>query len=266
MRRPRSAAGRRVLSAGQVAALGGWTAAWISWALMVTAVADDAAASLAMARRFWAPGALAILGARLGVAGVERISAIEPAVFVANHRSNLDVPALFAALPRNVRFVVKAEIAKVPWLGWYVKKMGMVLVDRRERMSARRCPERVAQLLRAGHSIVAFPEGSRSADPIVRPFRAGVFAAAIQTGTPVVPVAIRGTGDVWPAHALAIRPGRVAVSFGEPLPTVGLHRSDLRRLSEAARRKTQELLDRLSDVSFALEHTAMHRPPSAHRR
>jgi 1-acyl-sn-glycerol-3-phosphate acyltransferase len=210
---------------------------------MVTAVAGDASASLAMARRFWAPGALAILGARLRVAGVERISAVEPALFVANHRSNLDVPALFAALPRNLRFVVKAEIAKVPWLGWYVKKMGMVLVDRRERMSARRCPERVAQLLRARQSVVAFPEGSRSADPIVRPFRPGVFAAAIQTGTPVVPVAIRGSAAVWPARGQAIRPGGVLISFGEPLPTVGLQRGDLRRLSEAARRSTQELLD-----------------------
>lgn len=97
------------------------------------------------------------------VAGVERIAAVEPAVFVANHRSNLDVPAL--------------------------------------------------------------------------------FAAAIQTGTPVVPVAIRGTGDVWPARGLAIRPGRTVVSFGEPLPTVGLQRGDLRNLSAAARRSTQELLD-----------------------
>jgi 1-acyl-sn-glycerol-3-phosphate acyltransferase len=232
----------RVLNATQLLVLGGWTVCWISLALLVTAARGDAATSLAMARRLWAPGVLAGLGIRLRVSGTGRLEPHRRAVFVANHRSNLDVPALFAALPWNLRFLVKAELARVPFLGWYVRGMGMVLTDRGQATSARRCLASVTQLLSAGHSLVAFPEGSRSTARGVRPFKAGVFAAAIATGTPIVPVAIHGSGEAWPPHTFVARPGTVLVEIGEPLETAGLRRRDNRQLAATARQRIRDLL------------------------
>lgn len=233
-----------VASAPQVVVLGAWTALWISLALLVAALRGDAATSLAMARRVWAPGVLAGMGIRLRVVGRQRIESLTTAVFVANHRSNLDIPVLFAALPLNLRFVLKAELAKMPFLGWYVKRMGMVLIDRDRPASARQCLAGVARLLRAGQSLVAFPEGSRRPAGDVRPFKAGVFAAAIETASPIVPVAIHGTGEAWPPGAAVGRPGSVRVEIGDPVATAGLGRGDQRELAEAVRARIRELLDR----------------------
>src|SRR5262245_9977553 len=113
-----------------------WSAGCISLALLTHAVTRRRRLPLAMARRLWAPGLLRGAGAGLVVEGGERATPGAAQFFVANHQSMIDVPALFAALPVELHFIVKKELRQIPFLGWYVAAMGMIFVDRRARIDA----------------------------------------------------------------------------------------------------------------------------------
>ena len=194
-----------------------------------------------MARTIWAPGILAISVAPVEVLGRERVDFSRPHILVANHRSQLDICALFVAAPVPLHFIVKEELRKVPFLGWYIAAMGMIFVDRMARGRAYESVRRAADLIREGRSVVSFPEGTRSRDDSVKPFKPGVFVAAIEAGVPVVPVAILGTGAVLPPGGFRGRRGRIQVIFGDPVPTQGLTQEDRGRLAKELRTRVIEL-------------------------
>lgn len=214
-----------------------WTAFWITVALLATLLTGSRRASLWLARRVWARGLLAAGGARLGVTGLEHLTGLSGALLVANHRSHLDIAALFAAVPGPLGFVAKRELAAVPLLGWYIRAMGMVFVDRADRRSAAASVGAAGELIARGRVLVTFPEGTRSRDGRLGPFKRGGFVAALAAGVPVVPVAIAGTEVVMPPGRLRSRPGPVRVVFGAPIPTAGRGpeaRVELARESEVA--------------------------------
>ncbi|MEO8505387.1 MAG: lysophospholipid acyltransferase family protein [Acidobacteriota bacterium] len=218
-----------------------FSAACISLALLVRVLTRSSKASLAMARGLWAPGLLALAGAPLRVEGLERLSSESTYLFVANHGSIMDVPALFRALPRNLHFVVKRELGRMPFLGWYVSAMGMVFVDRGARNEALASVGEAATLLMAGQNVMSFPEGTRSRDGRVGSFKSGVFIAAIESGASIVPVAITGAGSVIPPGGFRVRPGTIRVAVGTPIATVGLTKKDRGRLAHDARAAVIEL-------------------------
>ncbi len=218
-----------------------WSAASISVALVVFALTRRQGAPLAMARRLWAPGLLRGAGARVEVEGADELDAASAYLFAANHQSIIDVPALFVALPPPLRFVVKRELRAVPFLGWYIAAMGMVFVDRAGRRDAVKSMRRVPQILRAGQSIACFPEGTRSRDGAIRPFKGGSFAMAIEAGVPVVPVALIGTGGVLPPHGFHVRPGVIRVRVGRPIPTAELALSQRGELARRVRDEVERL-------------------------
>lgn len=196
-----------------------WTALWISVALAVAALARRPAPALWLARWVWAPGLLAGAGARLRVTGGEQLDPARPALVVANHQSWIDIPALFRALPVPLRYLAKRELGAVPFLGAYIRAMGMVFVDR-------------------GAHVVSFPEGTRSADGRPGHFKSGGFGAALEAGADVLPVAIVGAGRVLTREGLfRVRPGVIEVRIGRPIPTTGLPpgaRAALARRAESA--------------------------------
>jgi 1-acyl-sn-glycerol-3-phosphate acyltransferase len=219
-----------------------WTAGWICLALLVRLASGGCRWPLRMASRCWAPGLLRGAGVRLQVEGLERIDWSRPHVFVANHQSQIDICALFRALPVPLRFVLKQELAGVPFVGAYARAMGMVFI---ERASARRSARRLhaaAGIVRRGASLCAFPEGTRSRDGRVGPFKGGSFQLAIGAGVPVVPVAIQGSGTVLPAAGFHVRPGAIVVRIGAPLPTQGLALHDRNALARQARAAVVALL------------------------
>ncbi len=215
-----------------------WSALWITAALCAAAVAGPPPA-LALARRVWAPGLLVGAGAHLVVRGHERIDWSRPYLVVANHQSWIDIPALFRALPVPLHFLAKRELAAVPFLGWYIASMGMVFVDRQDPRHGRATVSRAAALLAAGRSVVSFPEGTRSRDGSLRPFKSGGFGAALEAGVDVLPVALLGTGAVLPAGGFRVRPGRIEVRIGEPIRLAG---SSWRR-AEVARRAERAIAE-----------------------
>ncbi len=214
-----------------------WMATWITVALAATALSRSTRAALWLARWVWAPGQVATAIARVVVSGRERFDWSRPCLLVANHQSWVDIPALFVAVPGPLHFVAKQELARVPFLGAYIRAMGMVFVDRRDLRRAKASVDRVAATLAAGAQVVSFPEGTRSGDGSVGRFKSGAFDAVLATGADVVPVGIVGAGRVLPRGGFRVRPGRIEVRFGAPISTAGLPRGDrveLARLAEAA--------------------------------
>lgn len=216
-----------------------FSAVGISIALVLTFLTRRRDVAVFMARRIWAPGLLWGARGRLAVEGTERLAPDAAYLFVANHQSFIDIPVLFMALARPLHFVAKRELARVPFLGWYIRAMGMVFLDRRARRAARASVEEAAVLLRSGRSVVTFPEGARSPDGRVRPFKSGAFAAALEAGVAVVPVAIHGAGAVMASRGWRIRPGTIRVRIGEPIPPAGpeAERGALARKAEADLRR-----------------------------
>jgi 1-acyl-sn-glycerol-3-phosphate acyltransferase len=211
-----------------------WTGLCVTAALVVMVLTLDRSIPLAMARRIWAPGLLFFAGAKLEVRGLENVDFSRPHVFVTNHVSTIDIPVVFAAIPVNLRFVIKKELKYAPFVGLYAWAMGMIFVDRREFRAARTRLSRVSRLIAAGESVIAFPEGTRNRGSTLLPFKKGVFLAAYDAGAPIVPVTIAGSLSVMPPSSWAVRPGTITVVLGSPIRTVGLSGPEINALPKAA--------------------------------
>ena len=234
--------GWRAFNAAQLVFTLAWTAGGICVALLVRLVTGGQHWPLRMAARIWAPGLMAGAGARLQVEGAEGIDWSRPHVLVANHQSVIDACALFRATPVPLRFVLKQEMTRMPFVGWYARQMGMLFI---ERGNARSSPQRLhdaAALVQRGACLCAFPEGTRSRDGSVGPFKGGLFQVAIEAGVAVVPVAIEGSGAVLPSAGFKVRPGTIRVRFGEPIATTGLQAADRNALARRARDAVVDLL------------------------
>lgn len=191
--------------------------------------------------RLWGRMILWECGARLRVEGANRIPADLPVVFVANHESWLDIPALLAAIPVQVRFLAKQSLFAVPFLGWAMWAMGFIPVDRRNRRQAVRSFEAAAARIRSGHSVLIFPEESRSPDGTLQAFQRGGFLIAMKAGVPLVPVGLDGPRRRLAKHCYLLDPGGITVRFGEPLPTAGVALADRELLAEQARERVDAL-------------------------
>lgn len=217
-----------------------WTAGWITAALVVRAVTRDVRVPLAMARRCWAPGMLRVGGIRVEIEGVESVDFSRPHFFAANHQSLVDALVLFYAVPVPLIFILKEELRRVPFLGAYAEAMGMVFIRRGERRRSLENLELCRRRLDGGVSIAMFPEGTRSRDGRVAPFKTATFLPPIDTGVPIVPVALEGPGRLLPPGTFKVRPGTIRVSFGRPVATAGLDRKDRRRLAGEVRQRIVE--------------------------
>ena len=145
-----------------------------------------------------------------------------PAVFVSNHVSNIEPAALFMVLPR-IAIVLKQELGRIPLLGYVMKLGGFIYVDRKDRNSRRQALEASVAALKGGdRSLLVFPEGTRSPDGELLPFRPGPFTIAIEARAPIVPITVHGARELMPKGLAHMKPGEVVLVFHEPIPTEGL--------------------------------------------
>jgi len=187
--------------------------------------------------------ALSLCGIRYRVAGRENIPSGTAVVFCSNHESNVDPPVLFLALHPQLHILYKAELRNVPLMRTVLDVGGFVAVDRGDRDQAMRSLEQGAQSLRAGNSFLIFPEGTRSRTGSLLPFKKGGFIMAIKAQVPVVPVAIVGGRDAMRKGSAFVRPVKVSVRIGRPVPTAGLTVDQRDRVVAAVRAEVQTLLD-----------------------
>ena len=179
-----------------------------------------------------------LAGVRLEPCGYDPFTAPRPSVFVANHVSNLDPPIAYTVLPR-VAIMGKASVFRWPLFGHALKIAEFIPVDRGRTESRKHALQAGMDRLRRGISLLIFPEGTRSRDGALLPFRPGPFTMAIDAQAPIVPFTIRGTRHVMPKGQLAILPGRVTLEFYPPIPTAGLTQKDREELM----RRTREAIE-----------------------
>ena len=186
-------------------------------------------------------------GVRLRVRGRERLTSTPATVFVSNHASLLDPPALILTVPVDFRFIAKRSLFLVPVFGQAMWAAGIIPIDRGDRNKAIRSMNRAAERIRDGRSVLVFAEGTRSSDGRLQRLKKGAFILAIEAGVPVQPVVVRGSREVLPKGAWLVRPGTVTVEFLEPVPTDGLTFADRDTLRERVGASLRAALDASGD-------------------
>jgi len=179
----------------------------------------------------------AVLGLRVQAEGMERVKRGEPYIFMANHASFLDGPLLFLLIPQPVRVIMKKEAFRIPLVGLGMRQVGFVPVDRKGIRGGKKSIDRAARLMREkGYSFLIFPEGTRSLDGRLQPFRRGGFFLALESGVPVFPISIQGTFQAMPKGRFFVKKGTIRVVFHSPLPVRGYTRESLPELMEEVRK------------------------------
>ena len=181
-------------------------------------------------------------GVRVQAEGLEKLKSGQGYIFIANHRSFIDILALFKILPGDFRFLGKKEVFKIPAVGFALRTMGMIEVDRSDHEAATRSIERAAGELSAGRSITLFPEGTRSRMKTMLPFKKGAFVLAIQAQVPIVPITILGADYTLQPDTMQLLPGTVRIIIHDPIETKGLTLDDRGDLLERARKVIEEPL------------------------
>lgn len=172
-------------------------------------------------RYFWSPLCLFILAIRYRLVKKSDYNKYDTCIFYADHTSWIDIALVNRVIPRNLHFIAKEELKKKPFVGGAISGMNMVFIDRTNRSKAVKSIDEAAVKVKEGRNIIAFPEGTRSRDGKLKPFKKGLFHLAIKSGVPLVPIAISGAYELVPT-GFKMRPGRVDISIGEVIPTEGL--------------------------------------------
>lgn len=180
--------------------------------------------------RIWSWLILATTNVDVTVSGIERLRRDVTYVFVSNHQSIYDIPIVFASIPHQLRIIAKESLGRFPILGWHLRWTGHLLVNRARPSS--KIGKRISKLLRDGFSLIVFPEGTRSRDGNVAPFKRGVFLLSVEASLPIVPVAVVGSRHVMRKGRLMTCPGEVQLVIHEPILTASLTAADVRNLSD----------------------------------
>jgi len=194
-------------------------------------------------------------GVRIDAQGRDKIPAGRAVVFMPNHQSNIDPPAVVVLLP-PVLVLGKEEFFRVPVLGRAMRLRGFVPIDRKNRERAIEAVEQAIRSLQAGRSFLVFPEGTRSPDGRLQPFKKGAFMMALKAGAPIVPISISGASLVMRKGEFAIHPGRVRITFHDAVPTAGCSVDDRERIMESVR---QAIISGLTAEERPLEEVAGQR-------
>ena len=182
--------------------------------------------------RLWAKSILKVSGVSVVIKGGESLLHDHSYIFAGNHQSQFDIFALQGCLGYDFRWLAKKELFDVPVFGSAMRQAGHIPVDRSHSRAAVRSLDEAAQRIAAGTSVIIFPEGTRSEDGNLLPFKSGAMVLAIKAGVPVVPMAIVGTHDVMPKGKLLVKSGRVIIRLGEPIETAGLKVKQKHELAE----------------------------------
>ena len=195
---------------------------------LVSGLIDHSGRAAHGCARLWSRWLLWTAGVRVERRG-ELPADLGSAIFVANHSSHYDTPIMFMSMPAQLRIIAKANLGKIPFVGWHLARAGHLLVDRSNPGPV--VLRKMRRLMDRGASLIVYPEGQRTLDGCVQPFKGGAFLLAIDSGLPLVPVSIAGSRAVMPRDRLMVCPGHVRVTVHPPIATKGLTRADARALA-----------------------------------
>jgi 1-acyl-sn-glycerol-3-phosphate acyltransferase len=186
--------------------------------------------------RAWGRSLLAVSGVRVIVEGLENIDSAGSYVFVSNHLSYMDTPVVLSNIPVRFRFLAKRGLFKIPFLGTHLGQAGHIPVAREDPRASVKTMQLAAEVIRSRRtSMLIFPEGGRSRDGALRPFKEGAAYIAIRAGVPIVPVALIGTEKILPFGSGTPLRGTARVRIFPPLATDGLTLKDRHQLTDRTR-------------------------------
>jgi 1-acyl-sn-glycerol-3-phosphate acyltransferase len=190
---------------------------------------------------FWAFLHLKMCGIKVLSKGTENLSK-PPYIIMCNHQSALDIFVLYIALPFLFKWVAKRQLFSIPFVGWIMKRAGYVSLDRENAREGLKAINDAAQKIREGMNIIIFPEGTRSKDGKLLPFKKGVFSLALRSGVPVIPVGIIGTSRLQPKGSLMPQEkGVIYVNIGKPILIIGDKTSEKARIMDEVRVSIEKL-------------------------
>lgn len=167
--------------------------------------------------RLWSRGLLLFSGVRLDVDYAVPLSPKQCFIYMANHQSVHDIPAMIVSLPGQTSLLAKESLFRIPIFGWAMKAGGFISIDRKNRSKAQESFNSAVIRLQEGSSTMIYPEGTRSRDGRLQPFERGGFLLALKSGLPIVPVGLIGSMEVRRRGSYVVRPGRITVRYGRPV-------------------------------------------------
>ena len=192
--------------------------------------------------RTWARMLCRIAGVRLRIRGIEAVDLKRNYILCVNHLSYMDTPVVLGHLPFNFRFMAKKGLFDIPFMGWHLRHAGHLPVALDNPREGIRTLNEAARLIQErGTSVLIFPEGGRSPNGELQPFRDGAFYLAIKSGVPILPVALVGTYEMLPMGSGVIRPGVVEMRIAPPIVTAGCDLKQRAALSEEVRAQITRL-------------------------
>jgi 1-acyl-sn-glycerol-3-phosphate acyltransferase len=225
------------------------------WVVLITLICATAAIVVSFLRkggnfahlvgRFWARSIVFVSRVKVSVQGLEHIDPGAAYVYMANHQSMFDILTLLGYLPVQFRWLAKMELFQIPVFGYSMARVGYISIDRSNRKSAYKSLQEAAQKIAQGVSVVVFPEGTRSRDGQIKPFKGGGFYLAIRSGRPIVPVVIIGSHHVMPKGRLRIRRGQIILNINPPIETTHYNNSTKEILMESVRSTMKRDLERI---------------------
>ena len=190
--------------------------------------------------RFWAKGILKVAGVKVVVHGQEKLRKDQPYIFISNHQGAFDILAGVVAIPLTMRFVAKKELFRFPIFAQGMRAVGMIPIDRSNSEQARKSLEEAAKTLQNGVSVLIFPEGTRSLDGKIKPFKKGGFVLALKSGLPIMPMVFTGSLNILRKKSIKIHKGAIHVYF---LDEVDVSQYSFERRNELVKNVRQQIVD-----------------------
>jgi 1-acyl-sn-glycerol-3-phosphate acyltransferase len=191
--------------------------------------------------RMWSRFILWLFHIRVKTRGADFIDRSKHYIYISNHASAIDIPAVVVGIPDDIRFVLKKELTRIPIWGWALRYGHYIAIDRSKARDAIKSLDEAAERMRNGASVILFAEGTRTRDGRLQPFKRGAFTLAAKAGIPIIPVTINNTYNILPKGSLRVNKGDIELVFGKPIPTSSIEgREGEARLIEQVRQAISE--------------------------
>ena len=201
--------------------------------------------------RFWGRSILIVSRVKVSVKGLSNLDRSKSYIYMSNHQSNFDIPVLLGYLKVQFRWLAKMELFKIPVFGHAMRKAGYISIDRNNRESAFESLKTAARKIKSGVSVLIFPEGTRSRDGKIHPFKKGGFVMAVDSGVPIVPIVLTGTSSIMAKGSFRINPGNVSMIVHQPIQTSVYTRETKEALMERVRRVICDGLENIETGKIA---------------
>ncbi len=197
--------------------------------------------------RLWGKVALLANRVKVKLEGMEHVKGEGPYIFMSNHQGSYDIFALLGYLPFQFKWLAKKELFSIPFFGWTMAAAGYISLDREGSRKTVEAMNEASRKVQEGMSMVIFPEGSRSPDGSIQPFKKGGFSLAIKSKVPIIPIAITGSRNIMPKGKLTASSGEIRIRMGQPIETQNYSIKDRKSLMERVRETISKNFSSISE-------------------